>query len=221
MDFSTRNSIANSPDQENNGHDGYRDDPSEQPLLGFTQRAQMRNEEGRHKAKEFLESKSKHYIILAMVVLDVAGILADIFISLMACDLGKKDDRWVQRSEEILYIVGVVFSSLFLVELLVTVWVFGFRFFKDWFHCFDAVIIVMSFLVDILTHGIVEQITSLIIILRLWRLVKIIEELSLGASERMEEIEAKVVQLEAENTDLKRQIERLKNEEERPRLFGS
>lgn len=52
----------------------------------------------------------------------------------------------------------------------------------------------MSFLVDndILTHSVVEQIVSLMVMLRLWRLVKI-EELSLRASEKIQEIEAKVV----------------------------
>lgn len=70
-----------------------------------------------------------------------------------------------------------------------------------------------SFVIDVLTHGIVEEIASLVIILRLWRLVKIIEELSVGA-EGMEEIEAKVVQLELENTDLKTQIERMKTDDE-------
>jgi len=40
------------------------------------------------------------------------------------------------------------------------------------------------------------------VVLRLWRLVKIVEEMSLGASERMEELEAKLVILEKENADL-------------------
>lgn len=97
-------------------------------------------------------------------------------------------------------------------------------FFKDWFHCFDAFIIVTSFTVDLVTHGVVEQIASLVIMLRLWRLVKMVEEMSVGASEQMEEIEAKVGKLEGENADLKSQIERLKNEdgedEERRQSFG-
>ena len=92
-----------------------------------------------------------------------------------------------------------------------------------------------SFVADVLTHGIVEEIASLVIILRLWRLVKIIEELSVGAAEGMEEIEAKVVKLELENTDLKTQIGRLRSDDEEseegrrsvlmsgriPEIFGS
>lgn len=162
--------------------------------------------------RSFLSSRTKHFVILGLVALDVGAILADIFIALVSCDLGQKEEEWVEQSRDALHIVGLVFSCLFVLELLVSVWAFGHRFFHDWFHCFDAVIIVTSFVVDALTHGIVEEIASLVIILRLWRLVKIIEELSVAASERMEEIEAKVVELEQENSDLKTQIEVMRNE---------
>lgn len=46
----------------------------------------------------------------------------------------------------------------------------------SWFHVFDALVIVASFLIDILTRGVVEEVASLVIILRLWRFVKIVEE---------------------------------------------
>lgn len=67
-------------------------------------------------------------------------------------------------------------------------------------------IIVASFLIDVLTRGIVEEVASLVIILRLWRFVKIIEEMSVGASEQMEDLEMKVEQLERENSELKSQL---------------
>lgn len=44
------------------------------------------------------------------------------------------------------------------------------------------------------------------VILRLWRFVKIVEELSLGAGERMEEIQFKVEELEKENEELRSQL---------------
>lgn len=101
---------------------------SEQPLLEYNQQGQEDDKERRQKTREFLTSKTKHYVILGMVALDVAGVLADIFITLIACDLGKKKEEWVEKSQEILYLVGLVFSSLFLVELMVTVWAFGIRY---------------------------------------------------------------------------------------------
>lgn len=65
-------------------------------------------------------------------------------------------------------------------------------------------VIIVSFLVDVLTRGVVEEVASLVVILRLWRFVKIIEEMSVGASEQMEDLEMRIEQLEKENFELKR-----------------
>lgn len=61
----------------------------------------------------------------------------------------------------------------------------------------------VSFVVDLFVRGVVEDIVSIVIVLRLWRLVKIVQEVSVGAAERMEELEARVVQLEKENDELR------------------
>ncbi|KAK3331939.1 hypothetical protein B0T19DRAFT_89436 [Cercophora scortea] len=166
----------------------------------------------RRQTKALLASRAKHYVILAFVTVDVAAILADIFIGLITCDLGLEKEAWVEEAKEALYFVGLIFSCLFLVELAVTVWAFGLGFFQEWFHCFDAFVIIASFIIDIVARGVLEEIGSLVIMLRLWRLVKIVEELSVGAAERMEEIEGKVVDLERENTDLKTQIETMRDQ---------
>lgn len=64
-------------------------------------------------------------------------------------------------------------------------------------------------MVDVLVHGVVEEIASLVIVLRLWRMVKIVEELSVGASEQMEELEAQVEKLEQENDELTARVRTL------------
>lgn len=82
------------------------------------------------------------------------------------------------------------------------------RYLHSWFHIFDALVIIVSFLVDVLTRGVVEEVASLVVILRLWRFVKIIEEMSVGASEQMEDLEMKIEQLEKENSNLKSELNR-------------
>lgn len=83
-------------------------------------------------------------------------------------------------------------------------------YFSSWFHCFDAIVILVGFTVDLLAHGILEEIASLVIVLRLWRFVKIVEELSVGASETMEEIQSRVEQLEKENEVLRSELRTLR-----------
>ena len=76
------------------------------------------------------------------------------------------------------------------------------RFFYSWFHCFDAFVIVTSFIVDVVTTGLVEEIASLVVVLRLLRLMKIVDEVSVGASERLEDLEARIETLEQEKAEL-------------------
>lgn len=80
-------------------------------------------------------------------------------------------------------------------------------FFDQWFHCFDAFVIVGSFLIDVLSHGVFEDLGSLVIILRLWRLVKVVDEMTSGAEERMEEMTTKLDDLEKQNSALLAQLQ--------------
>lgn len=80
------------------------------------------------------------------------------------------------------------------------------RYFRSKFHCFDATAIVASFLVDVLTHGPVEEAGSLIIILRLFRVFKIVEKSSTVATETVEGYEEKIRDLKKENQDLRQRL---------------
>ena len=79
-------------------------------------------------------------------------------------------------------------------------------YFKSKFHCFDATAILASFLVDILTNGPVEEAGSLIIILRLFRVFKIVEESSTVASEQIDEYEDKIREMRDENQRLRQRL---------------
>lgn len=90
----------------------------------------------------------------------------------------------------------------------------GNSYFKSWFHCFDGLVILVSVITDLLAQGIIEEIASLVIVLRLWRFVKIVEELSVGASETMEDIQTRAEQLEKENEELRSEVRALRGDGE-------
>lgn len=81
----------------------------------------------RERCQALLQSKQKHYLILALVALDVSCLLADIFITLIDCDSRIKNDAWVPAVHEALEDAGLVFSCLFLAELITSLWAFGFE----------------------------------------------------------------------------------------------
>ena len=47
------------------------------------------------------------------------------------------------------------------------------RFFKSWFHCLDATVITLAFLIDVVLKGVLEEVGSLVVVLRLWRVIKV------------------------------------------------
>lgn len=66
--------------------------------------------------------------------------------------------------------------------------------------------ILASFTIDVGLHkfGAIEDAAALIVILRFWRVLKIVEEVGVGASERAEALEERIVELEDEVRELKR-----------------
>ncbi|KZL81983.1 hydrogen voltage-gated channel 1 protein [Colletotrichum incanum] len=193
------------------------DDESIRPLLwsfsGFRENRRptpIRRQlsQSRTSLKDILASRRKHYAVLALVSLDVATLMANIFVELVACDMKRDDEPWVNSTRQGLTLAGLVFSCVFLAELILCVLAFGWRYFNDWFHVLDGIVIVASFIIDVLSHGIVEEIASLVIVFRLFRFVKVVEEMSMGAAERMEGLEEQLAALKQENGEMKRQLAR-------------
>jgi voltage-gated hydrogen channel 1 len=60
-----------------------------------------------------------------LIVLDIAGILSDIFIALLTCELDRREEPWVDPTRSALTSFSLALSSLFLIELLLALWVEG------------------------------------------------------------------------------------------------
>jgi hypothetical protein len=82
----------------------------------------------RGRLQRFLTSKWGHYAVIILVSLDVAGIFADFLLSLHICEhAGEKgfhEKEW-DIAVEALDVTSLVFSCLFMLELLCSVWAFG------------------------------------------------------------------------------------------------
>ncbi|MCJ1425642.1 hypothetical protein MMC29_003542 [Sticta canariensis] len=164
---------------------------------------------GNH-VRRFLISQTGHYAVLLLVSLDVTCIFADLLISLFICEqrCGKDLDatKTLVGAQEALKVVSLVFSCLFMAELIACVWAFGLNYFKSKFHCFDAAVILTGFVIDVCLTGVLEEAGSIVVVLRLWRVFKIVEEFSSGAEEQMNALSGRMEQLEAENKQLQRDL---------------
>lgn len=162
----------------------------------------------KHRTARFLASKAGHYSVLALVSLDIAGIFTAFILQLFTCE-GHIAPETSAKAENVLEIASLVFSCLFVLELGATVWVFGWKYFHSKFHCLDAVVIVVGFVVDVVLKGVLEEIGSLVVVMRLWRVFKIIEELSAGAEEQMAGLQGQIDMLQKENQALLTELRRV------------
>ncbi|KAK5133971.1 hypothetical protein LTR08_007091 [Meristemomyces frigidus] len=163
----------------------------------------------RGRTKHYLTSKAGHYSVLVLVSVDISAIFCDLILQLLTCE-GRIPADNGETASEVLGILSLVFSCLFMLELLASVWAFGRSYFHSRFHCLDAAVIMAGFVIDVVLKGVLEEIGSIVVVLRLWRVFKIIEELSAGAEERMEPVQEHLEQLEKENYELKTQLAALK-----------
>jgi hypothetical protein len=53
---------------------------------------------------------------------------------------------------------------------------------------------------------VLEEVASLVVVLRLWRFFKIIEEIGVGAEEQMEVLGGRIEELERENGELRKRV---------------
>jgi hypothetical protein len=80
----------------------------------------------RNRTRRCLNSKLGHYAILLVVSLDCSCIFAEFIIQIFTCEgtISKSKGR---AAQEAVSIIGLVFSCLFMLELLASIWAFGFR----------------------------------------------------------------------------------------------
>ena len=81
----------------------------------------------RRQTRRFFSSRAKHWVILTLILLDVAGILADIFIALITCELHRQDEDWVALTTQALTTFALTMSCLFMVELGLSVFAGGLK----------------------------------------------------------------------------------------------
>lgn len=181
--------------------------------MGFTDlESSSKHQRYRHRARRWLESKYQHYTLITLIAIDVSLIFADIFISLYTCEEGKhrseSTDRRLDRTQEGLKIISLIFSCIFLLELLITLWAFGLAHLKSKFHIFDATVIIAGFVLDVVLNGVNSEVASLVVLLRLFRFVKIVEEMGSTQETRVEELKDGMERLRRENEELGRELGR-------------
>jgi cell division protein FtsB len=67
-------------------------------------------------------------------------------------------------------------------------------------------VILVAFVIEVTLHGMEEELGSLVVVLRLWRVFQIIEELRSASEDTMEIYEDEMESLRQENASLKQRL---------------
>ncbi|KDQ60723.1 hypothetical protein JAAARDRAFT_31699 [Jaapia argillacea MUCL 33604] len=169
----------------------------QQPLLSSDVEAGNEEEKvltWRERTGEFLESAPLHKFVITLIAIDAICVLADLsysFLSEGCTPEGPEGPLWL----EILSHISLTITTFFLVEIPLSIWAFGLAYYKPGgevlhssLHLFDACVIVTTFVLEVVLRGKERELASLLIILRLWRLVKLVGGIAVGAGEVEEEI---------------------------------
>lgn len=86
---------------------------------------------------------------------------------------------------EVLSHISLAITTLFLIEIPLTLWALGLRYVNPFgpvphagLHAFDSIIILTTFVLEVILRGKEAELAGLLVILRLWRLVKLVGGLS-------------------------------------------
>jgi len=124
-----------------------------------------------------IESKPVHIIVVTLVLLDLLIILTDLSLQSFYPMEEEAPDA-VHTAEKALAWTSVTILSIFTLEQFVKLAVFGPRYFLKVWHAIDAFVIITSLILEILLRGPSREVASLLIIFRLWRLVRIMHALA-------------------------------------------
>ncbi|KAG0705912.1 hypothetical protein DFH29DRAFT_234461 [Suillus ampliporus] len=146
----------------------------------------------RENISRVIESSPFHTFVIALIVIDASCVLADLGYTVLSdgCVPSDEGPAWL----EVLAHVSLAITTLFLIEIPITLWAFGIRFYIPFsgvqhaaLHLFDAVIIVTTFILEFVLKGRQRELAGLLITLRLWRLVKLVGGIAVGAAELEED----------------------------------
>ncbi|KAI0686733.1 hypothetical protein BC835DRAFT_1420239 [Cytidiella melzeri] len=151
---------------------------------------------------EVLESRTWHYIVifLARILTRICTIPAKIpqlpncrvftMFRYSPTQQGPDAPVWL----EVLSYISLGITTLFLIETPLTLWAMGFSHYNPFgpvphagLHLFDSTVIFVTFVLEVGLRGRERELAGLLIVLRLWRLVKLVGGVAVGAAEFDEE----------------------------------
>ncbi|KAJ4488112.1 hypothetical protein J3R30DRAFT_3695759 [Lentinula aciculospora] len=198
----------------------------QQPLLQDAETGESSNTDSisfRERMASWLESPHFHKVVIALITIDAAIVLTDLGYTLLSPDCtpeGPEGPQWL----EILTHLSLGITAFFLLEIPLALLAFGLGYYNPFgpvphaiLHDFDAIIIVTTFILEVFLKGKQRELAGLLIVLRLWRLVKLVGGIAVGAGELEEDTAKEFAELSKELQSTKQNLRDAQDENKKLR----
>lgn len=171
----------------------------------------------RAKLRKLFRSHRFQVVIICLVVLDALLVLAELILDLKIIEPDKN-----KYAAQVFHYMSLAILAFFMMEIFFKIFVFRLEFFHHKFEILDTVVVVVSFVLDIvlLFQEHEFEALGLLILLRLWRVARIINGIIISVKTRSErqlsrlkqmniQLATKIQHLEFSCTEKEQEIERL------------
>ncbi|KAI9510877.1 hypothetical protein F5148DRAFT_490564 [Russula earlei] len=162
----------------------------------------------RVRVAEALEARITHKLVITLTVIDAACVLVDLAYTLLSSDCepaGAPPPPEAPDWLEALALLSTAITTFFLVEIPLSLWSLGPTFYDPRgrvphaaLHLFDALIILTTFVLEVVLKGKERELAGLLITLRLWRLLKLAGGVAVGVGEIEEETVKELARVKGE-----------------------
>ncbi|KAF7240837.1 Voltage-gated hydrogen channel 1 [Varanus komodoensis] len=203
--------VGDDPAQWNNEYRKWEEEEMEEEGEGKTAEtavkvdAACRKPTFREVMRKLFQSHKFQILVVCLVILDAVLVLGELVLDLKIIHPDKEE-----IAPKVFHYLSLSILSLFLVELGFKLFVFRLEFFHHKFEVLDAVVIIISFVLDVvlLFREHEFEALGLLILLRLWRVARIINGIILSVKTRSEQQLSKLKQT---NTQLSAKVEQLES----------
>lgn len=173
----------------------------QQPLLPISEASPSRRQRSsrlaawRESIAQVLQSTRFHQFILTLIAIDVACVVADVGYSFLAEGCSPVESPGSPPWLAILANISLAINTFFFLEIPLALWCFGIKYFLPFsntplssLHLFDATIIITTIVLEFALKGKKRELVGLLITLRVWRIVKLVGGIAVGAGEVEEQV---------------------------------
>lgn len=167
--------------------------------------------------RKLFSSHRFQVIIICLVILDALLVLAELILDLRIIQPDKNN-----YVAQVFHYMSIAILAFFMMEIFFKIFVFRLEFFHHKFEILDTIVVVVSFILDIvlLFREHEFEALGLLILLRLWRVARIINGIIISVKTRSErqllrlrqmnsQLAAKIQHLEFSCSEKEQEIERL------------